>query len=123
MDSQLTLVDSPSKKPFKDKSTRPTASQVTLVDPAPPLELEVESNAISNTRLLVHGTPRYKVSTLDNAAYTTDIIDLETNSDIASIRIHNFRADTVRFPGRIDVARKEIEKDRWIVQRKGKNEM
>ena len=95
-------------------------SQFALVNPEPPLELVLEklSNPL-NTRLLVDGRPRYKVSTVDREKNVTNIVDLRTNEIVATIRRQSFLADRVGFPRRF--GGKSVKKDDWMTKVKLKN--
>ncbi|KAJ2915248.1 hypothetical protein MD484_g5160, partial [Candolleomyces efflorescens] len=62
-------------------------SQLTLINPEPHLELVLERPSTHlNTRLLVNGRARYKISTVDRDANITKVTDARTNRVIATIR-------------------------------------
>jgi hypothetical protein len=95
-------------------------SQLTLINPEPPLELVLEKSSTPlNTRLLVNGKPRYKVSTVDRDANVTDVTDLRTNEVIATIRRRSFLSDKVKFPRRF--GGKSLKKDDWMTEVKLNN--
>lgn len=93
-----------------------TESQATLVSPPDEyLELVLEkSSTVLNTRLLVDGKPRYRLSTMDRDAAHTKLTDLRTNEMIASFKRRTFFADKVQFARRFEG--KSIKKDEWMVK-------
>ncbi|KAJ2933698.1 hypothetical protein H1R20_g3368, partial [Candolleomyces eurysporus] len=90
-------------------------SQLTLINPEPPLELVLEKSSTPlNTRLLVNGKPRYKVSTVDRDANITDVTDLRTNEVVATIHRRSFFSDKVKFPRRF--GGKSVKKEDWMTE-------
>ncbi|KAJ2915249.1 hypothetical protein MD484_g5161, partial [Candolleomyces efflorescens] len=88
-------------------------SQLTLINPEPPLELVLEKSSTPlNTRLLVNGKARYKVSTVDRDANITNVTDLRTNQVIATVQRRSFLSDKVKFPLRF--GGKSLKKDDWM---------
>jgi hypothetical protein len=90
-------------------------SQLTLINPEPPLELVLEKpSTLLNTRLLVNGKPRYKVSTVDRDANVTEVIDLRTDEVIATIHRRSFLSDKVKFPHRF--GGKSMKREDWMTE-------
>ncbi|KAJ3519057.1 hypothetical protein NMY22_g13368 [Coprinellus aureogranulatus] len=92
-------------------------SQTTLVNPSEAyLELVVEKSSILNTRLLVDGRPRYKISTTDRDAAHTKVFDLRTNQEISSYKHRAVFPDQVKFTRRF--GGRSFKKDEWMVKTK-----
>jgi hypothetical protein len=93
-------------------------SQATLVNPSDEyLELVLEKSAtVLNTRLLVNGKARYRISTLDRDAAHTKVTDLRTNEEMSSVKRRTFFATKVQFARRF--GGQAIKKDKWMVEGK-----
>lgn len=90
-------------------------SQITLTNPEPALELVLEKSATPmNTRLLVDGNPRWKISTVDRDAAITDVTDLRTNTIVSSFRRRTFFSDKVKFANRF--GGKSVKKEEWMTE-------
>lgn len=93
-------------------------SQTTLVNPSDEfMELVLEkSHTVLNTRLLVNGKPRYRISTLDKDGAHTKVTDLMTNEQIASLKRRTFFADKVKLARRF--GGQSVKKEDWMAKGK-----
>ena len=94
-------------------------SQATLVNPEPPLEFIFSSSKPLNSNLLLDGSPRYKIETLDLNQWESDVTDTRTNELVVSVRKLLFLPDYVRFPAKN--GGKPLRRSKWLVQSKAKN--
>ncbi|KIM46937.1 hypothetical protein M413DRAFT_23258 [Hebeloma cylindrosporum] len=72
-----------------------TGSQITLVNPDPPIELVFSKfNSMLNNNIFINGRPHYKIVTID--PHTT-ITDVQTNELLVRIKRRTLHADAITF--------------------------
>ncbi|KAF7288603.1 hypothetical protein MIND_01426900 [Mycena indigotica] len=74
----------------------PMDSQLTLVDPTPPLSLVFSTNSMINATLSANGLARYTIITALQGS-VTDLFDARTGQLLARIARNAIRADTISF--------------------------
>ncbi|TFK35455.1 hypothetical protein BDQ12DRAFT_688175 [Crucibulum laeve] len=86
-------------------------SQITLVNPAPPVALVFNMSSTLNTTLFAHSKPMYRVRS-DRAGARTDIYDIQAKSIVGTIKRKEVFSDTVTFPHRN--SGKPIKVRKWL---------
>jgi hypothetical protein len=86
-------------------------SQLTLVDPSPPIFLKFDTNSMTNATLSLNSVPMYIIST-DSPGAITEIRAAGTNEVLARILRKGLLPDTIKFP---DLnAGKDMRLSKWL---------
>jgi len=81
---------------------------------APTMELVIEKPTLpANSRLLLNGVPRFKISTVDRNHAITEVFDLQTNTVIAKLKRRSWFPDQVKFANRF--GGKPIKQEEWML--------